>query len=216
MKQIKEKEKEKENGTAATGRRRRSILKAQKRATAILLVCVILLGVGLGVATYFVNRIIFTDIDGLKYYIKQKSGVYVLCDKDGYTLETTKDGYFSTELGTLVEVDKDTGAYEIIAVVDTEDGEEVGSSKRILMFRHTQQASVQSIQVHTASQDYTFYRDKDDNFQIKNFEGTPYDKALFSQLAVSCGYPLTMEKIQDPIKDADGKFTEYGLDSEKR
>ena len=199
-----------------TGRRRRSMLKMQKRLTAILLVCIVVLGVGLGVATYYLNRIVFKDSDGLKYYVKEKGGAYVLCDKDGYTLETTKDGYFSTTLGTLVEVDQKTGACEIVAVVDTEDGEDVGTSKRILMFRHTQQSSMQSIQVHTDTNDYTFYRDAEDNFQIKGFDGTPYDKALLSQLAVSCGYPLTMEKIKDPIKDADGKYTEYGLDAEKR
>lgn len=199
-----------------TGRRRRSMLKMQKRLTAILLACIVVLGVGLGVATYYLNRIIFTDSDGLKYYVKQKGGAYVLCDKEGYTLETTKDGYFSTTLGTLVEVNKETGACEVVAIVDTEDGEDVGTSKRILMFRHTQQTSIQSIQVHTSENDYTFYRDTTDNFQIKGFEGTPYDKALLSQLAVSCGYPLTMEKIKDPIKDSNGKYTEYGLDDAKR
>ncbi len=205
-----------EKSSPATGRRRRSILKTQQRLVAVLLVCVILLGVGLGVATYYVNRIIYTDLDGLKYYVKEKGGSYVLCDKDGYTLETTKDGYFSTTLGTLVEVNKETGACATIAVVDTEDGEDLGTSRRILMFRHTQQSSIQSIQVHTSANDYTFYRDSDDAFQIKGYEGTPYDKALLSQLAVSCGYPLTMEKVKDPIKDANGKYTEYGLDDQKR
>ncbi len=205
-----------EKSSPATGRRRRSILKTQQRLVAVLLVCVILLGVGLGVATYYVNRIIYTDLDGLKYYVKEKGGSYVLCDKDGYTLETTKDGYFSTTLGTLVEVNKETGACTTIAVVDTEDGEDLGTSRRILMFRHTQQSSIQSIQVHTSANDYTFYRDSDDAFQIKGYEGTPYDKALLSQLAVSCGYPLTMEKVKDPIKDANGKYTEYGLDDQKR
>lgn len=205
-----------EKSSPATGRRRRSILKTQQRLVAVLLVCVILLGVGLGVATYYVNRIIYTDLDGLKYYVKEKGGAYVLCDKDGYTLETTKDGYFSTTLGTLVEVNKETGACTTIAVVDTEDGEDLGTSRRILMFRHTQQSSIQSIQVHTSANDYTFYRDSDDAFQIKGYEGTPYDKALLSQLAVSCGYPLTMEKVKDPIKDANGKYTEYGLDDQKR
>lgn len=205
-----------EKSSPATGRRRRSILKTQQRLVAVLLVCVILLGVGLGVATYYVNRIIYTDLDGLKYYVKEKGGSYVLCDKDGYTLETTKDGYFSTTLGTLVEVNKETGACTTIAVVDTEEGEDLGTSRRILMFRHTQQSSIQSIQVHTSANDYTFYRDSDDAFQIKGYEGTPYDKALLSQLAVSCGYPLTMEKVKDPIKDANGKYTEYGLDDQKR
>lgn len=205
-----------EKSSPATGRRRRSILKTQQRLVAVLLVCVILLGVGLGVATYYVNRIIYTDLDGLKYYVKEKGGSYVLCDKEGYTLETTKDGYFSTTLGTLVEVNKETGACTTIAVVDTEDGEDIGTSRRILMFRHTQQSSIQSMQVHTSTSDYTFYRDSDDTFQIKGYEGTPYDKALLSQLAVSCGYPLTMEKVKDPIKDANGKYTEYGLDDQKR
>ena len=60
MKQIKE------NENSAPGRRRRSVLKTQKRAIAILLVCVILLGVGIGVAKYYIDQIIYTDFDGLK------------------------------------------------------------------------------------------------------------------------------------------------------
>ncbi len=206
----------KQNGTATVGRRRRSVLKAQKRLIAALLVCVVVLGVGLGVAKYYLNMTVYTDDDGAKYYVKQKGGVYVLCDKQGYTLETTKEGYFNTALGTLVEIDQKTGKPTVIAVVDTEDGEDVGTSRRILMFRHTQQASIQSIRVHTKTEDYTFYRDENDKFQIKDYEDTAFDQALLSQLAVSCGYPLTMQKIEDPIKDADGKYTEYGLDDQKR
>ena len=52
-----------EKSSPATGRRRRSILKTQQRLVAVLLVCVILLGVGLGVATYYVNRNISTLTD---------------------------------------------------------------------------------------------------------------------------------------------------------
>ncbi len=206
-----------ESGTAKKGRRRRSVLRAEKKAIIILSVAVVLLIAALIVVKYIVGITVFTDLDGEKYYIKKVAGKYGLCDRDGNLLEQTVDGYYvTTKLSTLVEVKEDTGEYEIIAVVDTVEGESLGANRRLLMFNHTSQDNTQSIEVHNSYGSFTFYRDADDKFQIKGHEGVPYVPTMFSSLAVSCGYTLTMQKIEDPIKDANGNYTEYGLAPEKR
>ena len=213
------KEKMSENAVPAEqqGRRRRSVMKAQKRTIIILSVCIVLLIAGLLVAKYFAEIYTFVDEDGTKYDIKRKGGVYVLCDKDGYTLETVdEDKYYKTELGTLVSVNAETGDAEIFAVVDTDDGEYLGTNSRLLMFKHTSQDNVQQIEVHNQYGAFTFYRNESDKFVLKNNEAIQYSQTLFSSLVVSCGYPLTMQRIQDPIRDADGGYTEYGLSDEVR
>lgn len=179
----------------------------------------------------YVNTVTYVDeADGTRYYAKKKDNpdydpddsdslkkIYCLCDKDGYILDVTPDGYYSTAAGTLVEVDEETGECETIAVVDTEGNEQIGSLRRILMFPHTAKANISSIEVHNSYGGYTFYRDKEDNsFKIKGFDTTYYDAELFSSLVVSTGYTLTMRKIDGPIKDENGQFSEYGLISETR
>lgn len=205
--------------TAGKGRRRRSVLREQRRAIIILIVAVAVLAVALPlVIRYIVNINVFTDVDGEKYYVVKVAGKYALCsDKQGTLLEQTKDGDYVTAIAsTIVKVNEDTGDYEIVAVVDTEDGESLGTSNRVLMYNHTSQANIQSLEIHNTYGTFTLYRDADDELQIKGYENTPIQPTLLSSLAVSCGYTLTMQKIEDPIKDADGKYTEYGLAPETR
>ena len=200
-----------------TGLRRRSVLRSQGKAIIILLIGIVLLAVALGVVKYIVSIYVFSDVDGEKYYIKKVAGKYALTDRDDRVMDVTKDGYYVTaKASTLLEIDEDTGDYKVVAVVDTEEGESLGTSSRYLMYNHTSQEKIQSLEVHNSYGTFTFYRDADDNFQIKGYEGTPYQPTLFSSLAVSCGYTLTVRKIQDPIKDAEGKYTEYGLAPQKR
>lgn len=198
------------------GRHRRSIMRSQKRAIIILGVCILLLIGGLITAKYFASIYTFEDLDGKEYKVMKKGGEYALCDQDGYKLETTNDGYYITELGTLVEVDKEKGTSSIYAVVDTDDGEFLGTSQRILMFKHISQDDTQQVEVHNQYGSFIFYRDSSDAFQIKGFENTPYSPTLFSSLVVSAGYPLSMQKIENPIKDANGNYSEYGLVPETR
>lgn len=74
------------------------------------------------------------------------------------------------------------------------------------MFEHTEKADIRSIEVHNSYGTYTFYRDENDEFQIKGFEGTVYDKELLSSLVVSAGYTLSMAKVDKPVS-----MEEYGL-----
>lgn len=200
----------------AKGRARRSLMRSQIRAIIILSVCVVLLVAGLIVANYFINIYNFTDLDGTRYKVMKKGNEYALCTEDKMKLPTTNDGYYITELGTLVEVDPEKGDASIYAVVDTEDGEFLGTNQRILMFKHISQDDTQQVEVHNQYGSFVFYRDSSDKFQIKGFEGTPYSPTLFSSLVVSSGYTLTMQKLEDPIKDANGAYTEYGLAPETR
>ena len=188
-----------------------------------LAIVIVLLIVAFCVVDYIVNLIYFEDYDGTEYVIKQKNGIYVMCDKKGDTLElsvsadTSKNIYiYVTELGTEVEVDHETGVNSVYSVVDTVEGEEVGIANRIQMFKQIKQENIDKIEVHNEFGSFTFYVDKDGDFQIKGYEGTPFSQVMFSSLAVSCGYSLSTRKIPDPIKDENGLYTEYGLAPEKR
>ena len=211
------------NESTARLRRRRSVAKMQRNWIIALSVLTVLLIAAFIVVDYIVNIVYFEDYDGAKYQIKQKNGIYVMCDDKGDTLDlsvsadTSKNTYiYVTALGTEVKVDPDTGINTVYSVIDTVDGEEVGVSDRIQMFKQIKQADIDKIEVHNAHGSYTFYVDKDGDFQIKGFEGTPYSQVMFSSLAVSCGYTLSTRKIQDPIKDENGLYTEYGLAPEVR
>lgn len=202
----------------AKGRRRRSVIRGQRNAIIVIAAVVLLLAIALPLVYKFVINVnVFTDYDGVKYKIKAVGGVYALYDMDGNKMEMTTDGYYATSgASTLLQIDEATGDYEVVAIVDTEDGEELGTSQRYLMFRHTSQDSTKTIEVHNQYGTFTFYRDSNDEFQIKGFENTPYSATMFSALAVSCGYTLTTMKISDPIKDENGEYSEYGLAKQTR
>ncbi len=211
------------NESTARLRRRRSVAKMQRNWIIVLSVLTVLLIAAFIVVDYIVNIVYFEDYDGAKYRIKQKNGIYVMCDDQGDTLElsvsadTSKNTYiYVTDLGTEVKVDPATGINTVYSVIDTVEGEEVGTANRIQMFKQIKQENVDKIEVHNGYGSFTFYVDKDGDFQIKGFEGTPYSQVMFSSLAVSCGYSLSTRKIQDPIKDENGLYTEYGLAPEKR
>ncbi len=204
-------------------RRRRSSAKMQRNWIIALSVVVVLLIVAFCVADYFVNLIYFEDHDGTQYVIKQKDGIYVMCDSTGSALElsvsadTSKNNYiYVTSLGTEVKVDPDTGVNTVYSVIDTVDGEEVGTANRIQMYKQIKQADIDTIEVKNEHGKFVFYVDKDGDFQVKGFEGHPYSQVMFSSLAVSCGYSLSTRKIEDPIKDENGLYTEYGLAPEVR
>ncbi len=198
-------------------RRRHSVLKAQRRWIIAGIIFIALLIPTLIVVNYFVGIYTFTDYDGEKYKIKKEAGKYAMFDGDGTVLDRTVDGYYvTTKLSTLVEVNEDDGSYQVIAVVDTEEGESVGTANRLLMYRHVSQENTQQIEVHNQYGTYTFYRNADDDFVIKGYETYPYSVTKFSSLAVSAGYSLTTRKIENPIKAEDGKYHEYGLAEETR
>ncbi len=211
------------NENTARLRRRRSSAKTQRNWIIALAILIVLLIVAFCVVDYIVGIIYFEDIDGTQYTIKQKDGIYVMCDASGATLDLsvsadTKNNLYIyvTAAGTEVEVAPDTGINKIYSVVDTVEGEIVGVADRIQMYKQIKQADIDSIEIHNQFGKFTFYVDKDGDFQVKGFEGTPFNQVMFSSLAVSCGYSLSTRKIVDPIKDENGLYTEYGLAPETR
>lgn len=204
-------------------RRRRSAARMQRNWIIALAILTVFLIVAFCVADYYVGLIYFEDEDGTEYVIKQKNGIYVMCNKGGEPLElsvsadTAKNNYiYVTSLGTEVKVDPATGIHTVYSVVDTVEGEELGTQDRIQIYKQIKQDDIDTLEIHNEYGSYIFYVDKDGDFQIKGFEGTPYSRVMFSSLAVSCGYTLSTRKIEDPIKDENGLYTEYGLAPETR
>jgi hypothetical protein len=207
------------NASVTRGRRRRSAMRTQKRAIIIIASFAVLLAIALGFVNYFVGRIVYTDeIDGAKYYVKEKEGEFILCDKDGNSLPITPDGYFSTESGTLVEVDKKTGSCKTISIVDTDDAQELYASfsGRFQMFEYIVTDDIQELVICNNDGQFEFYRDKKNSIKIKGYEDFPLSIAMYECLASTCGYTLSRYKVKDPIKDKNGQYSEYGLIEEVR
>ena len=87
-------------------------LRTQKRAIAVLVILSLVLAVALGVVSVIVDIYEYEDLDGTEYTIKKKKGEYGLY-KDGVICDVNKDGYYLTALGTQLDVDPETGEYEI-------------------------------------------------------------------------------------------------------
>ncbi len=204
---------------------RSTLLGRRKAAIIISAILVIALVIALIFVLDYVNAT-EVDVDGTTYFVREKKNVYALYDTDKKTVLPTEEqyGYFVTHAGTLVEVDAETGEYEIIATVDTEGNEVVGFNNRVLIFPHLEKKNIMKLEVHNSEGEFTFVRlnletDKEDSkasFVIKDSPLTVYDQELFASLHVSAGYTLTTLKVQDPIKDADGLYSEYGLIPETR
>ena len=205
----------------------RSMLKKQRLAIVLMAVVLVLLIVSLLVVNYLADIFVYTDVDGAEYYIKKINGLYSLCYKDGTVLDRNDAGHYQTDAGTLVKIDPSSGASSVYAVVDTEGTEEIGYQQYVLMFKQlTYDASstkdsskiIKSIEVHNEHGGYTFVRGKGNEFIIKDNEDVPYNKETFAQLAVACGYTLSMRRLEAPLRLADGSvdYSEYGLAPETR
>ncbi len=199
--------------------KRRKIAIIVSSALIVLLIPVIIF------AHYVATTDVFVDADGTKYLIRYKDGVYAMYTTDGEKLKVDGEfGYYVTEAGTLIEIDSETGAYEIAAVLDTEYNEELTANARLLMFPHLEKEDIRALSVYNDTGSFTFHRynvltgknDDSIDFTIKGAPFIPYDPETFSDLYVGAGYAIASQKIEDPIKDENGEFSEYGLVSETR
>ena len=204
---------------------RATLLGRRKRAIIIVaLAFIVLLATSITV-NYFVRFEPFVDVDGTEYRIVRKAGKFGLYDLDGNKLEAEDEySYFVTKAGTLVDVNADTGKTQIIAMVDTEYGEANDDRNNLLIFPKLSKKEISSLEVHNANGSFTFLRydlvnDRPDNngdFVIKSSPLAPYNQELFAELYVNAGYTISRGKINDPIKDKNGEFSEYGLVPETR
>lgn len=198
-----------------------TLMKRRKLAIIVSAVAVVALALALVWVLDYVKTTTVTDVDGTEYYVRYRDKEYALYDTDKKTKLPTDEeyGYYVTHADTLVEVDAETGEYEIIAVVDTEGNEQVGFNQRLLMFPHIEKKNIRKLEVVNEQGSFTFVRmntdtgKQDDNsdFVIKQSPLATYDQEMFASLYVSAGYTLTTMKIDDPIKDGNGEFSEYGL-----
>ena len=205
---------------------KKSSLATQKKAIAVLVVLSILLAVALGVVSFIVDIYEFEDFDGVEYTIRKKKGEYGLY-KDGVICDINNDGYYMTDLGTQLDVDPETGEYEIYAVVDTTGTEVVGTGQRVLMFKQltydqssTNDASkvIKRIEVHNQKGDIIVNRGSDNRFVVEGHDTALLVDELFAQLSVGVGYTISMQRLENPVRLPDGSidYSEYGLAPETR
>ena len=205
---------------------KKSSFRTQKRAIAVLLILSVVLAVAFGVVSVIVDIYEYEDFDGVEYTIKKKRGVYGLY-KDGVICDVDKDGYYLTDLGTQLDVDPETGEYEIYAVVDTTGTEVVGVGQRVLMFKQLtyDQSStndlskvIKRIEVHNQKGEIVVNRGENNRFEVEDCPTAILVDELFAQLSVGCGYTISMQRLENPVRLPDGSidYSEYGLAPEKR
>ncbi len=205
---------------------KKSSFATQKRAVVALVILSILLAAAFGIVSIIVDIYEYTDLDGVEYTIKKKKGEYGLY-KDGVICDVDKDGYYLTELGTQLEINPETGEYEIYAVVDTEGTEVVGVQQRVLMFKQltydqssTRDMSrvIKEIEIHNQNGAFTLTRGETNRFEVKGHPTAILVDELFAKLANGCGYTISMQRLENPVRLEDGSidYSEYGLAPETR
>lgn len=218
--------------------RKPSVMRRQKAIALVLAICIVFLGISIAIANNLVAIYYIKDEDGVRYTLKRKDGLYCMYNRDGKEMElimehsyqSSTDGVWYHVYETDVSknqymINTSTGEYELFAVVDTEDGETLGGTvknKRVMMFPRVGQDNTYSIKVKNQYGEYEFYRENVLNsdmsgkkwttvVRIRGTEHTPllsYDATLFASLCVSCGYTLTMQKLD--FKDAETPRDENG------
>lgn len=190
-----------------------SLATRQKRSVVIAAVVIVLLAIAVAIASYFVSLGEFVDVDGTKYTVKQKDGVFGLFYENGYRLETTvEDGktYYVTDIGTMVSV-SEVGKTSIYAVVDTDDGEGVSDYKRLLIFPKIASEKIQTLKITNETGTYSFVRNSYGKMVIKGYDAVAYNEENFAYLAGFCSSLVAMEKYPAATVDKYG-LDEYGLD----
>lgn len=175
------------------------------------------------------------------YKLFSRDGKLMETTENGYT--STSDNvryevYVAEKSGNQYLLNTSTGSYETYAIVDydSDAGESLGGTvknRRVMMFPRVGQDNTYSIEVKNQYGTYTFIRENvksgekvngKDGYKtvvtVKKGE-TPvlasYDPTLFASLCVSCGYALTMQKLDfsnaETPRKADGSvdLNAYGL-----
>jgi hypothetical protein len=208
----------------AEEKKRMTTMKRRKMTVIIAAILVAIMSVALVfVYDYVRTTTVIDPADNAEYYVRYKNKEYGLYYSDKKTkLPTdTEYGYYVTKAQTLIEVDAQTGEYTIQAVLDdltTEGSEKIDHGFKRLLFPHTEKANIRSLEVHNETGTYTFARINENgevsnngDFVILSSPVTPFNEELFTTLYTTAGFTISTQKIQDPIKDANGQFTEYGL-----
>lgn len=173
-------------------------------------------------------------------YNKKGEKMAVVEDNGFNNYTSTSDGvqylvYETDVSGNQYRINTATGEYETYAVVDTEGEEQLGGtvvSTRVMMYPRIKQAETYSVEVSNRYGNWSIYRKTVAN--TAENAATPYtsavtvavdgvdtvasyDPTLYASLCVSCGYSLTMQKLDltdaAAPRDASGNidYAVYGL-----
>ena len=205
-------------------RRCKTALQRQRRILIGTAIGVALLAAVLVLVLFLTSRTPFYDpADGTKYYAAKQDGVYVLKTTKGEVLRTTEEGNFVTAMGTLVNVNKSTGACSTVAAVLIEDSEAVEFSSyysefTVLLYPFLERADIQSIRVVNEKDDFTMQQ-----IEVKQngttgvkfvLENRPdvvvSDSTLFASLIYYTGKTRTMMRL-DTTRVKELGYAEYGL-----
>ena len=190
---------------------KRSIYKSKKIAIiSLLLTIVLLLGAFFVVSHLFKTKKV--TLDGGTYLLRLEGKIYSLYREDGTPLEQAEENYFVLDSGTLVILDRKTGATALDARVDTTGTEQATADGRVLIFPYTSRNALQSVAVTNKHGSFEFYRDDAGNFRIKGYESTGYQGEMLSYLIACGGYTIANRIDREESIDKYG-FSEYGFDS---
>ena len=171
-------------------KKRRSSLKRQRIAVAIVLAAVLLLSAVFAVVYYFTSRTVFYDWDDTKYYIRAVDGVYIMEDKEGNLLPMTEDKNYITVLGTILQVDPETGDFKVVAAVPTTGTETLQFSYYngefdVLLYPLLERAQIRSIEVCNEKDSFAFVKNDQGTFEIEGYPGIPFDANMFSTVVIT-------------------------------
>ncbi len=211
-----------------------SMLHRQRTAAVVLAAVAVLLAIALAIVGQLITIYTLTDtyvVNGEtvedRYYIKKKdNGAYALFDRKGNLMDTNgqdADVFIAPGSGNQYQIDPETGACTVYAVVETEGSESVGYNNRVLIFPQIQQEKIYSIKVSNAEGEYAFYHDGYGSVYIDGYKESAleYDATLYAYLCVSCGFPLSSkrldlfseESVAPKLPDGSVDYAAYGLDA---
>lgn len=218
--------------TRQAAEKKKSSLKRQKIAAITLAcACVVLIATLLFV-NYIVTIYPMVDTyyaeDGSlveqTYYLRRRDGVYAPYRKDGTMLPANADGYYIADVsGNQYAVDPETGAWSLYARVDYDPdlGESLGYNDRVMLFPQIEENFVYSISVKNSYDSFRFIRNENGKIvmQLDGYDKdiTEYNEKLYAYLCVSCGYTLSMQRLdlnspQIPrLADGSVDYASYGL-----
>ena len=225
-------------------RRRSTLLHRRKVAIIASVLIVAILSVSLYfIYDYFNSVLIFRDAnygdeeskEQSEYYIVKIDGEFKMYyDKKGEKLLPTDipmgtdDELFVTDIGTTVEVNPETGEVDVRSIPaiyydEGEDAEQIDHDY-LTIFKGIDAKNIRHIEVHNALGDYTICRlnsetllpDDTSDFVLMNAPLVSVNQDYLSYLTYYAAHPLVYKRLEDPIKDSDGKYSEYGLAPETR
>jgi hypothetical protein len=209
-------------------KKRSTLLRRRSIAIVAILAVLVVLAIALAFVLDYVRTTSVTDpVDGTVYYIRYKDKMPALYDTDKKTLMPTEStyGYYVLRSGTLLSIDQEDGTYQMVIVDETVDTEKHdGYMFQLMMFPHISGDNVRQIEVSNSNGTFVFHRynletglvDNNAKFVIKGSPLVDYSVERLTALYTDAGYTIVNTKINDPIKDESGEFSEYGLVPEIR